>query len=98
MQLYTRAAICAQVQVLVSRPQPAQPDSDNHRGASWSSAFFGQLLPGTELRCELVNLPSFRLPEDADAGVVMVAAGAGLAPLRALIQVLCLRAVAGNVC
>ncbi|KAK3341493.1 cytochrome P450 [Lasiosphaeria hispida] len=66
-------------------PSLAHPDSRVFHGVA--SSYLASLLPGTRLRCFVrrTNIP-FRLPADPKAPVIMVAAGTGLAPMRAFIQ------------
>jgi hypothetical protein len=46
------------------------------------SSFLCGLSPGSYLRIKLISQPSFRLPFDAAAPVITIAAGAGAAPFR----------------
>jgi cytochrome P450 / NADPH-cytochrome P450 reductase len=52
-----------------------------------SSTYLSMLTPGSRLRCFVrkTNTP-FRLPNDPKTPVIMVAAGTGIAPMRAFIQ------------
>ncbi|WP_430974570.1 diflavin oxidoreductase [Sunxiuqinia rutila] len=45
-----------------------------------------QLKPGANISVELVPNENFRLPEQADVPVIMIAAGTGIAPFRAFME------------
>jgi len=46
------------------------------------SSFLTSIAPGTRIRFKLVSQPSFRLPFNPAAPVIMIAAGTGLAPFK----------------
>lgn len=56
--------------------------------AGVASSHLSNLLPGSRLRCSVRGTASskFRLPPDPKTPVVMVAAGTGIAPMRAFVQ------------
>lgn len=53
-----------------------------------ASSYLSNLSPGSRLRCSVRGTASskFRLPPDPKTPVVMVAAGTGIAPMRAFVQ------------
>ncbi|KAK0733497.1 cytochrome P450 [Lasiosphaeria miniovina] len=69
-----------------SGPSLSHP-SVHFRGVA--SSYLASLLPGSRLRCFVRGTNAaakFRLPADPTAPVIMVAAGTGIAPMRAFIQ------------
>jgi nitric oxide synthase oxygenase domain/subunit/sulfite reductase alpha subunit-like flavoprotein len=52
----------------------------------FASGWLHAAAPGAAVRCALVRAPAFRLPLAAAAPVVLIGAGAGVAPLRAMWQ------------
>lgn len=55
------------------------------------SSFLTSIAPGTRIRFKLVSQPSFRLPFNPAAPVIMIAAGTGLAPFKGFIEERALR-------
>lgn len=66
-------------------PLMSHPETKSFNGVS--SSYLASLQPGSRLRCFVrkTNAP-FRLPSDPATPVVMVAAGTGVAPMRAFLQ------------
>ncbi|VBB72550.1 Putative bifunctional cytchrome P450 E-class, group I:NADPH-P450 reductase [Podospora comata] len=66
-------------------PLMSHPETKSFNGVS--SSYLASLQPGSRLRCFVrkTNAP-FRLPSDPATPVVMVAAGTGIAPMRAFLQ------------
>ncbi|KAK3372491.1 cytochrome P450 [Podospora didyma] len=66
-------------------PSYSHPSTTTFHGVA--SSYLASLLPGTKLRCFVrrTNAP-FRLPADPKTPVIMIAAGTGIAPMRAFIQ------------
>ncbi|KAK0729220.1 cytochrome P450 [Apiosordaria backusii] len=66
-------------------PSLSHPSSKTFNGVS--SSHLASLQPGSRLRCFVrkTNAP-FRLPSDPSTPVIMVAAGTGIAPMRAFLQ------------
>ena len=66
-------------------PSLAHPATQTFNGVA--SSYLASLAPGARLRCFVrrTNIP-FRLPADPKTPVIMVAAGTGIAPMRAFLQ------------
>ncbi|KAK0618291.1 cytochrome P450 [Bombardia bombarda] len=66
-------------------PSYSHPATTTFHGVA--SSYLASLLPGARLRCFVrrTSVP-FRLPVDPKTPVIMVAAGTGIAPMRAFIQ------------
>lgn len=77
-------AVGPELHLCVGRYVYKRKDNVNRTGVA--SEFLTFASPGTEVYFRLQSFPSFYLPSDGLAPVVLVAAGTGLAPIRGLIQ------------
>jgi sulfite reductase alpha subunit-like flavoprotein len=69
-----------EVAICVGRLGYHMHNGENRLG--FCSTFLTNLTPGRRVRFKLVSQPSFRLPLNLAAPIVLVAAGTGLAPFR----------------
>ncbi|KAK0632364.1 cytochrome P450 [Immersiella caudata] len=70
---------------IYTSPSLSHPTTQTFNGVA--SSYLSHLAPSTRLRCFVrkTNIP-FHLPADPKTPVIMVAAGTGIAPMRAFIQ------------